>query len=414
MAVLCAAALTAQPAAEKQEDTCIACHSELEDELGRPAKMFQDDLHRKLGFSCVDCHGGDAGSLDMEVSMSPSKGFLGKVSRRGIPELCARCHSNAELIHPFNPRQRVDQLALYRTSVHGKKLAQGDEQVATCIDCHGVHDIRPSSDTLSPVHPLRIPQTCAKCHADAEHMKAYSVPTTQFAEYETSVHWNALSARGDLSAPSCATCHGNHGAAPPGVNDVAQICGTCHVVFENAFKESPHEQAFEDMGLRGCVTCHDNHAVQAADLGMLGVAEGAVCADCHSEGDDAYTVAAGMRTRLDELSTALRDAREVLDRAEEAGMEISEGRLQWSDANEQLIRASVQVHTFRVEPVEEIAAAGLKVAQDARQAGFDALDEKEFRRKGLGLSLITIAFVIAGLILAIRGLDQETAKSDST
>jgi predicted CXXCH cytochrome family protein len=413
-ALLCSAVLTAQPAAEEPEDTCVACHVELEDELGQPAKVFQDDLHRELGFSCADCHGGDATSLDMEVSMSPQKGFVGKVTRRGIPELCARCHSDADLIHQFDPQQRVDQLALYRTSGHGRKLAEGDEQVATCTDCHGVHDIRPSSHALSPVHPLRLPQTCAKCHGDEDHMQAYSIPTTQFPEYETSVHWDALSVRGDLSAPSCATCHGNHGAAPPGVNNVAQVCGTCHVVFENAFKGSPHEQAFEDMGLTACSTCHENHAVQAANLELLGVAEGAVCVNCHSEGEDAYAVAEGMKARLDELSVALAEAHEVLDRAEESGMEVSEGRLQWSDANEQLILASVQVHTFRAEPVEEIAAGGLEVAEAARQAGFDALEEREFRRKGLGLSLITIAIVIAGLMLAIRSLDGKTVQSDST
>ena len=102
-ALLFASALAAQPAVEEQQNTCVACHIELEDELGQPAKLFQDDLHRELGFSCADCHGGDATSLDTEVSMSPQKGFLGKVSRRRIPELCARCHSNAELIHGFNP-----------------------------------------------------------------------------------------------------------------------------------------------------------------------------------------------------------------------------------------------------------------------------------------------------------------------
>jgi len=42
------------------------------------------------------------------------------------------------------------------------------------------------------------------------------IPTNQFAEYRTSVHWEAMSKRGDLSAPSCASCHGNHGAKPPG------------------------------------------------------------------------------------------------------------------------------------------------------------------------------------------------------
>ena len=71
------------------------------------------------------------------------------------------------LMHSFKPQQRVDQLAQYHTSVHGKRLAAGDAAVANCVDCHSVHDIREVSDALSPVHPLRLPETCARCHADA-------------------------------------------------------------------------------------------------------------------------------------------------------------------------------------------------------------------------------------------------------
>jgi hypothetical protein len=72
-------------------------------------------------------------------------------------------------------------------------------------------------DSRSPVHPLRLPETCARCHADSTHMAKYKLATNQFEDYRKSVHWEALAQRGDLSAPSCASCHGNHGAhAPPG------------------------------------------------------------------------------------------------------------------------------------------------------------------------------------------------------
>jgi len=39
--------------------------------------------------------------------------------------------------------------------------------VANCGSCHGVHDIKPSSDSTSSVHPNRIAETCGKCHPNA-------------------------------------------------------------------------------------------------------------------------------------------------------------------------------------------------------------------------------------------------------
>ena len=62
-------------------------------------------------------------------------------------------------------------------------------------------------------------------------MAPYGIPTNQFEEYRSSVHWEALAKRGDLSAPSCASCHGNHGAKPPQVESVSAVCGTCHVAW---------------------------------------------------------------------------------------------------------------------------------------------------------------------------------------
>ena len=395
---------------QQKQSSCLECHQLLEDNLGRPAQLFAEDIHRHSGFSCADCHGGDPTTDDPDESMSPRKGFKGKIKREAVPALCGRCHSDSAVIHKFKPQQRVDQLAQYRTSVHGQRLATGDTKVANCTDCHSVHDIREVRHALSPVHPLRLPETCAHCHADAEHMKGYGIPTDQFEKYHQSVHWEALAERGDLSAPSCASCHGNHGAVPPGVDSVANVCGSCHVVFQNLFEESPHEAAFASMGLAACVACHGNHKIERPAPEMLGVTEGAICLDCHSEGEAAYTVAGSMRQRLDDLRAALDESEQILDRAEQSGMEVSQGRLEWNSAHEELIKARVEVHGFRLEPVDKIVAEGIKVAQQSQQAGVDALAERDFRRRGLALSLLTIAITMAGLWLAVRAVESSQSK----
>ena len=93
-----------------------------------------------------------------------------------------------------------------------------------------------------------------------------ALPTTQLADYQKSVHYSALTRGNDLSAPTCNDCHGNHGAAPPGVGAVANVCGTCHAIFATKFQSSVHAQIFD----KGCVECHSNHAVLKPSDDMLG------------------------------------------------------------------------------------------------------------------------------------------------
>ena len=93
------------------------------------------------------------------------------------------------------------------------------------------------------------------------YMKGYAIPTDQFEKYSTSVHHDAMVARGDLSAPTCTTCHGNHGAAPPGVDSVQNVCSKCHVFQDQMYEKSSHKAAFQSAGLPGCVVCHSNHGI---------------------------------------------------------------------------------------------------------------------------------------------------------
>lgn len=401
-----AAAQPAPSAAPAADDSCTVCHSALDGDLARPAQLFDHDVHKRNGFSCVACHGGDPSAAEPDAAMNRRKGFLGKIDRKAIPALCARCHSDANLIHRYKPQQRVDQLALYKTSVHGQRLASGDTKVATCIDCHSVHDIREVTDAEAPVFPLKIPETCARCHADAERMASYKIPTDQFEQYRKSVHWAALSDRRDLSAPSCATCHGNHGAAPPGVDSVAHVCGACHVVFDNLFEKSPHKKAFDSMGLAGCVVCHSNHGIVAPTIQLVGTQPGAVCVNCHSSGDKGYEAAASMHANFEKLTGSLARSDEILKLAERSGMEVSQARLELSSANESLIKAEVNLHSFDPAVVEGEAKKGLASAQTSYQGGEQALRERDVRRKGLALSLVSIVAVMLGLWLKVRQIES--------
>ena len=344
-------------------------------------------------------------------AMSKAAGFRGKVQRGQIPELCGRCHSDSSFMRQYNPSLRTDQLSQYKTSVHGQRLAHGDTKVAVCIDCHGVHGLRPASDTRSTVNPLNIAQTCSRCHSNGEYMKEYKIPTDQFAKYSTSVHHEAMAVRGDLSAPTCTTCHGNHGAAPPGVGSVKNVCATCHVFQSQMFDKSSHKAAFQSKGLPGCVVCHTNHGVQHPSDAMLGTGPGSVCLRCHTPGDACDRATGTIHADLNRLNDAIKGADRVLGVAESSGMEVSEARLAQDQARDELTKARVTIHSFRKELVDQDIQAGLKIVAKDLQAGNDALRERNYRRVGLGISVFAILIVLLGLRSYIRLIERDGKSS---
>jgi hypothetical protein len=94
---------------------------------------------------------------------------------------------------------------------------------------------------------------CGSCHADAALMGDYDLPVDVVDEYRHSVHGELLFEQGDTGAPTCATCHGNHSAAPPGFADVGSVCGQCHQHAAEAFATSIHAG---QEGHKRCVQCH--------------------------------------------------------------------------------------------------------------------------------------------------------------
>ncbi len=402
--------MSAQAPQAQPANSCLDCHAEFPEPLGISRESFNADIHAQKGLTCAACHGGDPAQPTPELSMGRAAGFRGHVDRKQIPELCSRCHSDAAYVRQYNPSLRTDQLSQYLTSVHGKLLAQGDTQVAVCTDCHGVHGIRPASDTRSTIHPLNIAETCSRCHSDAARMQPYKIPTNQYAGYRESVHHRALTVSGDLSAPTCTTCHGNHGAAPPGVQSVEFVCSNCHVFQAQLFDSSPHKAAFAALEMPACITCHSNHRVVAPGDGMLGAGPQSVCVQCHVAGDAGHSAAVTFVGRLGALQNAIIRSDELLERAERYGMEVSEAKLEQTQARDALTKARVTIHSFSLPRVEEDIQAGLKLAEKTQQAGVRALQERDFRRKGLGVSLLAILVVVIALRLYIRHIESGDAK----
>jgi cytochrome c3-like protein/cytochrome c554/c'-like protein len=392
--------------AQTNQNTCLDCHSALEGNLQVTADKWATDIHKVKGFGCIDCHGGDPTQMDDKLAMNRSKGFLGAPKGLAIVQMCGKCHSDAAFMKKYNPAERVDQVSEYFSSVHGKRLKDGDINVATCVSCHGVHEIRLVSDPRARVYPLNVADTCGLCHSNAQLMVPYHIKTNQKEEYQKSVHYEALVKKGDLSAPTCNKCHGNHGATPPGIGSVVNVCGQCHAVFADMFDKSPHKAAFAKMDLPSCVHCHGNHEIKRPTDDMLGVADGAVCVQCHVTGDTGYQQAASMRKGIDQLKVALAGSESLLTEAEQKGMEVSQPKYDLIEGRQDLTKARTQVHSFNAANVEGDVKEGLKIAARTEEKGKQALSEYQFRRKGLAVSLIIILAVIVTLYFKIKDIEH--------
>jgi len=393
---------------QPQSETCAVCHLAIGVEnLTKPAELYKSDIHAAKGFGCVACHGGD-GSIGGLEAMDRKKGYIGKPTHAQVVDVCGHCHSNANFMRRYNPSLRVDQVAEYYTSVHGKRLRENkDQKVATCASCHQPHSIRPASDARSTVHPTRVAETCGACHANKQYMASYKIPTDQVEKYKKSVHWRMISGKGDLSAPTCNDCHGNHGAAPPGVSSVVNVCGQCHVVNSELFNKSGHSKIFVQMGVPGCAACHSNHDIHETSDAMLGTGDQSACATCHSPTSSGAKLAASMLVSIDRLKTGYEKAYALLSTAEHAGMEVSQPLFELNDAKTALIKARATIHSFDSALLDKEVAPGLKAVEKAHARGVRALEELQFRRKGLAISALVIFALVVGLILKIRQMERQ-------
>ena len=347
---------------------------------------------------CITCHG--------VHNIIPVRNPQSRVSSVHVVQTCVRCHGDAAFMRKYNPGLPIDQFEKYKTSEHGRRWLRGDRKVAQCVSCHGSHDILPGSDVRSSVHPINIPATCSTCHSNAQRMKEYKIPTNQLALFSESVHGKKLLEERDVSAPSCNSCHGNHGAAPPGVESISNVCGTCHALNAELFAQSPHKKAFDEGGIPECEVCHGHHYVFPPTRTMLGVK--AVCSNCHypAGASKAYAVSASMRSLADSLEAEQEAAQLLVREAEQKGMEVTEEQFKLRDVRQAQIESRTVVHSFSLEKYRAVIDRGLAASADVNREAKDAIDEYYFRRIGLGVSTLIITVLGLAIFLKIRRIER--------
>lgn len=131
--------------------------------------------------TCTDCHG-------RHQILKKDDGTNRISNPKGLVQLCSSCHSSVEMTKKYNlPVRRTET---YLESFHGLAVRGGSNVAANCESCHGYHNIRPSSDSLSTIYKKNLPKTCGKCHPGAlETLFNTSIHNTGTKEDSPIIFW---------------------------------------------------------------------------------------------------------------------------------------------------------------------------------------------------------------------------------
>lgn len=166
--------------------TCSDCHGSHEMKKGSDARSKVSKTH--IASTCAQCHGdvkeqydgsihGKALAAGIEASptctdchgehniLSPSNPLSPVAAKNVSAQVCSPCHSSVKLTQKYGLAS--DRFASFADSYHGLAGKAGSVEVANCASCHGVHDIKPSTDTTSRISPKNLAQTCGSCHPGA-------------------------------------------------------------------------------------------------------------------------------------------------------------------------------------------------------------------------------------------------------
>jgi len=315
------------PALEAQDFTnqdCLDCHGDQGLEIQSlfvEESSFAESTHGI--FSCVDCHGGIEELPHQEelppVSCSDCHDAQDAVaasvhgSEAARDEVsCTSCHGSAHAIFsPSDPRSAVYPLNVYRTcgtchfeqepppageaapplsferyidDIHGRGIIKAGLIVsATCVSCHGSHDILRHDDADSRVGRQHIVSTCGACHVG------------NAKDFNEGAHGQALAA-GSEEAPICITCHRPHEIQLVEEEQALRInrtCAECHDSRAKSYSQTYHGKvtALGYSGVASCNTCHLAHmTLPASDPRSSISAQNrvATCAACHSRANENF------------------------------------------------------------------------------------------------------------------------------
>ncbi len=166
----------------KSSQRCGRCHQEIFGTYTRSvhgtALLQENNVDVPI---CADCH-----------TAHTIQGAHTRDYREKVPEICGKCHGNENLMKKYGLYAGV--VNSYLSDFHGitlkfyrsQKNASGAmtrKSIATCVDCHGIHDITKTSGPATNMVKSRLVKHCQKCHPGATE----EFPDAWLSHYEPSL-----------------------------------------------------------------------------------------------------------------------------------------------------------------------------------------------------------------------------------
>jgi hypothetical protein len=119
--------------------------------------------------TCADCHSTDGNPHSVVRVLDPAASTYPK----NIAQTCAKCHNDPALMDKYGIVEKVYDS--YMRSFHGKAIKLSPQNAtiqqldtATCVNCHGAHNIKSVTDPASSVAGMdNLVKTCKGCHPQA-------------------------------------------------------------------------------------------------------------------------------------------------------------------------------------------------------------------------------------------------------
>lgn len=161
--------------------TCGTCHSDIEKEYNESIHGIAVLRGNTDSPTCTYCHG-EHNILNHLDPNSP-------VAFQNVSlQLCSPCHESVRLSERYG--LAANRYSTFKDSYHGLALRGGSATVANCGSCHGVHNIKPSTDPTSMIHKDNLVATCGSCHPGANEVFATgTIHVTLDREEEPILYW---------------------------------------------------------------------------------------------------------------------------------------------------------------------------------------------------------------------------------
>jgi predicted CXXCH cytochrome family protein len=381
--------LLAVPGVGYADSSCVSCHTNLDTENARSAKLWKNDVHQLAGFFCTDCHGGDP--LSIEGAMDPESGFIGAPEGMDSVRLCGGCHDDNERIS--NPVLHTGQLGQLLSGPHGKGV-HGPRAGPTCVTCHGAHGVLRAAGPASPLSGTKLVRLCLECHGDGETSR----PSTA-SSYLEGVHFTSLAEGRNLKAPTCADCHGAHRALTPDPVVSARICGKCHNKELEYYQLGPHGRSLLTTGQPACTDCHDHHRTQATGLEELVGRITDRCWSCHPTGSEPWEKGRAIDQGITRALNLLDELRQTSRELSVDGIQTTQIDRRNREAYNWLIQVESALHSVDTEWEELTGMAKVKM-MESWNLSRDYLLERRIR----SVVFLLLSMLSAGIfvLLAVK------------